>query len=221
LDRQNTAHSAFYITVPPELLTRHQETVEMCPATSTQRKLLGPDGILTGVSTQWGNLDRLMVVRAVMESIALTVRYMLERCRKEAGIWPDYTSAIGVLYGHREDPGSSGSQLFPNSFVRFVMRPHPIVSNLCVSTKEPWLVKELNRYLKFTAHLAEASETARFFEECIQSNTYPKEYWKVLRGHHIDVNWRSLKRHSLNQLDTYRTQITQFEKNAAQMEYAQ
>ncbi|VDP95855.1 unnamed protein product [Echinostoma caproni] len=94
------------------------------------------------------------------------------------------------------------------------------IFHLLRSTKEPGLVKELNQCLKFTIRLAEAKETAEFIKECIQSNTYPKEYWKVLRRHHIEPNNRSLKRHSLNQLDTYRNRITQFERNIAQRECA-
>ncbi|TPP65004.1 putative glycerol kinase 5 [Fasciola gigantica] len=88
LDLRSPACSTFYITVPPALLSTHQETREMRTITGEQRKLLGPDGILTGVSGQWTRMDRLAIVRAVMESIALTVRRMLDRCRKEAGVSP-------------------------------------------------------------------------------------------------------------------------------------
>ncbi|THD26971.1 putative glycerol kinase [Fasciola hepatica] len=88
LDLRSPACSTFYITVSPALLSTHQETREMRTITGEQRKLLGPDGILTGVSGQWTRMDRLAIVRAVMESIALTVRRMLDRCRKEAGVSP-------------------------------------------------------------------------------------------------------------------------------------
>ncbi|KAA0185269.1 putative glycerol kinase 5, partial [Fasciolopsis buskii] len=88
LDLRNPACSTFYITVPPALLSRHQETLEMPTITREQRRLAGPDGILTGVGFQWTRLDRLTIVRAVIESIALTVRRMLDRCRKEAGVSP-------------------------------------------------------------------------------------------------------------------------------------
>ncbi|KAF5400385.1 Glycerol kinase 5 [Paragonimus heterotremus] len=87
LDEIALKNGAFYVTVPPNLLRTHQLLFSQ-NVNTRQHKLMGPDGILVGITDKTTQLERMLTVRIVMESIAFTVRQMLTQCRREAGLSP-------------------------------------------------------------------------------------------------------------------------------------
>ncbi|CAL8086524.1 unnamed protein product [Calicophoron daubneyi] len=87
LDAKASEQGAFYITIPQNLIRRHQMQLNS-EMNASKRKFTGPDGILVGLGDTWSNVDRLLVARVVVESITFTVRLMLEKCRKEVGLTP-------------------------------------------------------------------------------------------------------------------------------------
>ncbi|KAG5451908.1 putative glycerol kinase 5 [Clonorchis sinensis] len=85
LDDEAKTANTFYVNVPPNHLRRHQEFLEYSE-TIKRRKFIGPDGVLVGINESSPELNRIITARAVMESIAFTIRQMLEQCSKEAGL---------------------------------------------------------------------------------------------------------------------------------------
>ncbi|KAA3676375.1 uncharacterized protein DEA37_0008837 [Paragonimus westermani] len=84
LDEIAFKNGSFYVTVPPNLLRTHR-LLSSQNANTKQHKLMGPDGILVGIADRTTQLEHMLTVRVVMESIAFTVRQMLDQCRREAG----------------------------------------------------------------------------------------------------------------------------------------
>ncbi|KAF8566920.1 hypothetical protein P879_06749 [Paragonimus westermani] len=87
LDEIAFTNGSFYVTVPPNLLRTHR-LLSSQNANTKQHKLMGPDGILVGIADRTTQLERMLTVRVVMESIAFTVRQMLDHCRRDAGLSP-------------------------------------------------------------------------------------------------------------------------------------
>ncbi|KAF6774028.1 hypothetical protein AHF37_06771 [Paragonimus kellicotti] len=87
LDEIALKNGSFYVTVPPNLLRTHQLLFSQ-NVNTRQHNLMGPDGILVGITDKTTQLERMLTVRIVMESIAFTVRQMLDQCRREAGLSP-------------------------------------------------------------------------------------------------------------------------------------
>ena len=83
-------------------------------------------------------------------------------------------------------------------------------------SKHPVALKVLNQYLKFCARLVEANVTVIFLKECIELNRYPKHYSKSLRRNHVYPTIKTLKRQTLNHIDTLHTTINNLEFNIAQ-----
>ena len=80
----------------------------------------------------------------------------------------------------------------------------------------PQVVKGLNQFLKFSTRLAEAKAVVGFIKHCVDSNEYPRHYWKILRRNRIYPNSKTLKRHALNQHDTQHVKLLELERNIAQ-----
>ena len=86
--------------------------------------------------------------------------------------------------------------------------------------RDPGVLKELNGYLNFHTRLAELDETIRFFEDCIRSNHYPRQFWKQLRRNRIKPDNVTLRRHTSNYLDTLKPQAEEFRRIIALKEPA-
>ena len=84
--------------------------------------------------------------------------------------------------------------------------------------KDPKVLKELNRYLNLNTRLAEANESIRFFEECIVNNCYPRHFWKQLRRNRIRPENATLRRHTVNFLDTLKPEADEFRRLIASLQ---
>ena len=86
--------------------------------------------------------------------------------------------------------------------------------------KDPGVLKELNRYLSFHTRLAVTNTSIKFFEDCIRNSRYPVKFCKQLRRSRIRPDGVALKRHTLNCLDTLRTQADEFRRLLAVLQVA-
>ena len=80
-------------------------------------------------------------------------------------------------------------------------------------SKDPSVLKELNQYFKYSIKLAEAREHVQFLESCIREGTFPRHFSAILRRHHIKPTNVTLKRHTLNEIDTIKSAIEQLKRN--------
>ena len=90
------------------------------------------------------------------------------------------------------------------------------IFQLLRQTKHPVALKVLNQYLKFCARLVEANVTVTFLKKCIELNRYPKHYSESLRRNHVYPTIKTLKRQTINLIDTLHTTINNLEFNIAQ-----
>lgn len=81
---------------------------------------------------------------------------------------------------------------------------------------DPVALKELNKFLQFSARLAEANALLDFINQCVHLNQYPKSYWKSVRRSKIHPNSKSLKRHALSHVDSVTIQISDLDRNVSQ-----
>ncbi|MGL4493779.1 MAG: hypothetical protein ACRCT5_13160, partial [Tannerellaceae bacterium] len=84
------------------------------------------------------------------------------------------------------------------------------------SGKDPSVLKGLNELLKFSIRLAVANSVIDFYHDCIQSRTYPKQFWKALRRSHIYPNEKSLKRYVESKIETTQAAINCIKVNVNQ-----
>ena len=82
------------------------------------------------------------------------------------------------------------------------------------------VLRQVNTYLNFSARIAEAKERISFINKCIESNQYPRQYWKAINRSRIRPNHRTLRRYALCQIDTLRLQVTELERNLSQRQHA-
>ncbi|CAH8860275.1 unnamed protein product, partial [Trichobilharzia szidati] len=80
-------------------------------------------------------------------------------------------------------------------------------------SKDRSTVKGLNKFLRLSVKLAEANAKIFFLKNCLEKHEYPKVFWKHLRRNHISPNSRTLKRHTLNQIDEVRSRLPELEQN--------
>ena len=86
------------------------------------------------------------------------------------------------------------------------------------SCKDPLVIRTLNRYLSCVTRLAIANTEVNFIQDCINNCVYPKSYWKFLKRSRIRPDDRSLKRHSLNRIDSLNSKILELERFVNQHE---
>ncbi|CAH8612346.1 unnamed protein product [Dicrocoelium dendriticum] len=83
LDERIAAGGVYYITAPPVLVHSLKMSL-LREERSSRSKLIGPGGFLVGMKRISSEIDRLVVVRVALESIAFTVRQLLDQCPTEA-----------------------------------------------------------------------------------------------------------------------------------------
>lgn len=74
----------------------------------------------------------------------------------------------------------------------------------------------LNEYLKFSARQEETEVELNLFNDCMQSCRYPKHFWKEIRRCGFYPNAKSLKRHTLNYVDTKRVKLSELQRFVSQ-----
>ena len=79
------------------------------------------------------------------------------------------------------------------------------------SRTDPLKVKGLNRFIRFSVRLAQAKTKIQFLQDCIQNNEFPQRYWEILRSHHIQLNAKSLKRHTKSKIEELSRNLAQGE----------
>ncbi|TNN12576.1 putative glycerol kinase 5 isoform 3, partial [Schistosoma japonicum] len=87
LDDKATLENVFYIPLPTNTLKNQQIKLTDRLVRSNKISFQGPDGFITGLDHS-KSIDKLLVARVVVESIAFTTGSMLENCRKQARISP-------------------------------------------------------------------------------------------------------------------------------------
>jgi hypothetical protein len=107
--------------------------------------------------------------------------------------------------------------LFATSVV--FMTPTGIFGHLKQS-KDPCVLRELQKYLRCSAKLAELRTRVRFLYQCIERKQFPKHYWKSLRRNRINPTATALTRHAKNESDTVFEAIVEMERKRAQCEGA-
>ena len=80
-------------------------------------------------------------------------------------------------------------------------------------SKDPSVIKELNKYIKFRTKLAEAKMRLDFLNDCITKSEFPKYFWKILRRNHIKPTFSTLKRHTRNEQETVTGLRNDLERN--------
>ena len=93
------------------------------------------------------------------------------------------------------------------------------IFNHLKQAKDPTIIRELNRYIKFCAKMAEAQATVQFLKGCIIRSEYPKQYPKILKRNHIKLTKASLQRQALNQIDIFNSQLDIFKDNVMRTEH--
>ena len=83
-------------------------------------------------------------------------------------------------------------------------------------SKDPCVLKQLQKYLRFSAKLAEARTKLRFLERCMGDKQFPKHFWKILRRNRINPSANALMRHTLNECDTIRENVQELERKQSQ-----
>ena len=78
--------------------------------------------------------------------------------------------------------------------------------------KDPCLLRELNKYMKFRSQLAVAITHVRFLDDCINQCVFPKRYWTILRRNHVKITKCSLKRQAYNERDSWLDRRTSLER---------
>ncbi|CAI2735413.1 unnamed protein product [Schistosoma spindalis] len=86
-------------------------------------------------------------------------------------------------------------------------------------SEHSFALKVLNEYMNYSARLSEARINVDFIKDCIETNLYPKLYWKSLRRSRVRPNGRTLKRYALNQIDSLNSYIAEMIKNVNERNY--
>ncbi|CAH8498416.1 unnamed protein product [Heterobilharzia americana] len=87
LDERATLENVYYIPLPTDSLKQQQSISLNRQFKSNKLSVNGPDGMIIGLDTS-KSIDKRLVARVVLESIAFTTRFMLENCRKQTGLSP-------------------------------------------------------------------------------------------------------------------------------------
>ena len=85
-------------------------------------------------------------------------------------------------------------------------------------SKDPCVLVELRKFLRYSAKLAEANTRCQFLNQCIERNQFPRHYWKALRRNRINPTALALGRHASNERDTLIENIQELERKKAQYE---
>ncbi|KAA3677536.1 uncharacterized protein DEA37_0006102, partial [Paragonimus westermani] len=83
----------------------------------------------------------------------------------------------------------------------------PGIFTVLKQTKDPIVLKELNKYIKFSTQPTEANVAIGFLEQCIDRSEFPKQYWTILRRNRINITRTSLQRLALNEKDTWLSRV--------------
>ena len=87
-------------------------------------------------------------------------------------------------------------------------------------SKDPCVLQELRKFLRYSTKLAEANTRCQFLIHCIEQNQFPRYYWKILRRSRINPTATALSRHANNERDTLLDGIRELERKKAQYEVA-
>ena len=79
------------------------------------------------------------------------------------------------------------------------------------NSKDPPVLKGLNKYIKFSTKLKLAKVYVNFLDECVNESVYPHRFVRTLHRNHVRVTKNSLRRHALNEKDTIQHQIEDLE----------
>ncbi|CAH8489814.1 unnamed protein product [Schistosoma bovis] len=85
---------------------------------------------------------------------------------------------------------------------------------------QPIALKVLNEFLKYNVKFTKTKTTIEFINRCIESGHYPKLYYTSLRRNGVYPNRKTLKRHSLNQIDALHSDINEIQMNVFLRKYA-
>ena len=79
--------------------------------------------------------------------------------------------------------------------------------------KDPDVLRELNRFMRFSTKLACANTEFFFLEDCLTNHHYPTSYLKILRRNRINITDQSLARHTRSVKETICAQIVELNIN--------
>ena len=83
-------------------------------------------------------------------------------------------------------------------------------------SKDPCVLQELRKFLRYSTKLAEANTRRQFLIHCVEQNQFPRYYWKILRRSRINPTASALSRHANNESDTLMDTICELERKKAQ-----